>query len=254
MPEEPSLAPEEISRYMRHILLPEIGGMGQQRLKAARVLVIGAGGLGSPVLQYLAAAGVGTIGIIDDDIVSLSNLQRQVIHSTDRIGQAKTTSAATSISAINPLVKVVAHQVRLTGQNADALLEGYDLLVDGSDNIATRYLSAEIAEAHRILLVTGAVGRFDGSVTVLAPFENGPDGKPLPRYVDLFPEVPPEGMLPVCAETGILGALTGVIGTLMAMEVIKLVTRTGEPLFGRLLLYDGLAARFEAIKYRRRSD
>jgi molybdopterin/thiamine biosynthesis adenylyltransferase len=252
MTDETRLTEPEIARYMRHILLPEIGGAGQQRLKAARVLVIGAGGLGSPVLEYLAGAGIGTIGIVDDDLVSLSNLQRQVIHDTDRIGEKKVFSAAARIAAVNPHVRVNAHDARLTAENAASILDAYDLMIDGSDNIATRYLAADAAEAARIPLVTGAVGRFDGSVTVLAPYGNRPDGKPNPRYSDLFPERPPEGMLPACAETGIVGALTGVIGTLMAMEAIKLVTGAGEPLIGRLLLYDALAARFETIGYRRR--
>ncbi len=207
------LSPEEIDRYRRHIVLAEIGGAGQQKLKAANVLIVGAGGLGAPVIQYLAAAGIGHIGVLDDDTVSLSNLQRQVIHDTAGLGTAK---------------------------------------IDGSDNFDTRYASADAAEAARIPLVTGAVGRFDGSLTVLKPYEAGPDGTLNPGYRDLFPSAPPPGVVPACAEAGIVGALTGVIGTLMAMEAIKLVTGAGEPLVGRLLLYDGLAARFETLKYRRR--
>jgi molybdopterin/thiamine biosynthesis adenylyltransferase len=246
------LSPDEIDRYGRHILLPEIGGAGQQKLKNAAVLVIGAGGLGSPVLEYLAGAGVGTIGIIDDDTVSLSNLQRQTIHGTGTIGDRKTRSAAARIRELNPHVNVDRHELRFTPENAPGLIFGYDLLIDGSDNIATRYAAADAAERARIPLVTGAVGRFDGSVTVLKPYEAGPDGALLPGYRDLFPEEPPEGMLPACAETGIVGALTGVIGTLMAMEAIKLVTGAGEPLVGRLMMYDALAARFDVVKYRRR--
>ena len=248
------LSPPEISRYMRHILLPEIGGSGQQRLKAARVLVIGAGGLGSPVIEYLAGAGVGTLGIADDDSVSLSNLQRQVIHATNMVGAKKIDSAHIRVAALNPHVTVVGHDLRFDAANAADLLGAYDLLIDGSDNFATRYAAADAAEAARIPLVTGAVGRFDGSLTVLKPYETGADGKLLPGYRDLFPEVPPEGMLPVCAETGVIGALTGVIGTLMAMEAIKLITGSGEPLLGRLMLYDALAARFDVIRYKRRSD
>ena len=245
---------DEIARYQRHIVLPEIGGAGQQRLKAARVLVIGAGGLGAPVLQYLAAAGVGTIGIVDDDIVSLSNLQRQVIHDTDTIGRPKTQSSADAIVRLNPHVAVVAFNERLTADNAARLLSDFDILVDGSDNFATRYAAADAAETARLPLVTGAVGRFDGSVTVLKPWEDGPDGTRNPGYRDLFPSPPPAGVVPSCAEAGIVGALTGVIGTLMAMEVIKLVTGAGEPLVGRLLLYDGLAARFDTLRYARRRN
>lgn len=246
------LTPDEIERYGRHILLPEIGGIGQQALKGAAVLVIGAGGLGSPVLEYLAGAGVGTIGIVDDDLVSLSNLQRQTIHGTHSLGERKAKSAAGRIRDLNPHVTVDRHELRFDAENAPGLIFGYDLLIDGSDNVATRYAAADAAERARIPLVTGAVGRFDGSVTVLMPYATGPDGIQLPGYRDLFPEPPPEGMLPACAETGIIGALTGVIGTLMAMEAIKLITGAGEPLVGRLMLYDALAARFDVVKYRRR--
>ncbi|WP_137155486.1 molybdopterin-synthase adenylyltransferase MoeB [Rhizobium sp. FKL33] len=246
------LSTAEIERYQRHILLPEIGGQGQQKLKAAAVLVIGAGGLGSPVIEYLAGAGVGTIGIVDDDRVSLSNLQRQVIHGTDKVGEKKTRSAAARVREINPHVAVNRHETRFNADSAPGLVFGYDLMIDGSDNIDTRYCAADAAERAGVPLVSGAVGRFDGSVTVLAPHLTGADGKPNPRYADLFPERPPEGMLPVCAETGVIGALTGVIGTLMAMEAIKLLTGTGEPLIGRLLLYDALAARFDTIRYRRK--
>jgi molybdopterin/thiamine biosynthesis adenylyltransferase len=246
------LLPEELSRYHRHILLPEIGGHGQQLLKSARVLVIGAGGLGAPVLQYLAAAGIGTIGIVDDDGVSLSNLQRQVIHDTGTIGERKTDSAARAIARLNPHCKVFRHETRFDADFARDHLRGFNLLIDGSDNFTTRYAAADAAEAHAIPLVTGAVGRFDGSLTVLIPHATSADGKPNPRYRDLFPEAPPEGLVPACAEAGIIGALTGVIGTLMAMEAIKLITGVGEPLIGRLLLYDALAAKFDTIRYRRR--
>ncbi|OLP59045.1 thiamine biosynthesis protein ThiF [Xaviernesmea oryzae] len=248
------LGPQEIERYRRHLLLAEIGGAGQQRLKAARVLVIGAGGLGAPVILYLAAAGVGTLGVVDDDRVSLSNLQRQVIHATPDLGRPKVESASERVGAINPHVTVVLHAVRLTPENAAELIDAYDLVIDGSDNFDTRYLLADLAEQLQKPLVTGAVGRFDGSLTVLTPFASGPDGAPLPRYRDLFPEPPPEGVVPACAEAGVIGALTGVIGTLQAMEAIKLITGAGEPLIGRLLMYDGLAARFETIRYRRRKS
>ncbi|MBZ9985570.1 molybdopterin-synthase adenylyltransferase MoeB [Mesorhizobium sp. BH1-1-5] len=245
-----ALTDEELERYARHIVLPEIGGPGQQKLKRARVLVIGAGGLGAPVLEYLAAAGVGTLGIVDDDTVSLSNLQRQVIHGGDTIGMAKTDSAAAAIMRINPNVAVEAHRLRLTEENAPALVARYDVVVDGSDNFETRYAVADACANEKKPLVTAAVGRFDGSVTVLKPFETGADGKRNPSYRDLFPEAPPEGLVPSCAVAGIVGALTGVIGTLEAMEAIKLITGIGEPLIGRLLLYDGLTARFDTIRYK----
>lgn len=246
------LTSDEIARYQRHILLPEVGGAGQQRLKAARVLVIGAGGLGAPVLQYLAAAGVGTLGIADDDRVSLSNLQRQVIHDSGTIGELKTQSAADAIARLNPHVRTIRFEERFAADTAARHLAGFDLVIDGSDNFETRYAAADAAEAARLPLVTGAVGRFDGSVTTLKPYESDVDGALNPRYRDLFPAPPPQGLIPSCAETGIIGALTGVIGALMAMEAIKLVTGIGEPLIGRLLLYDGLAAKFETIRYRRK--
>ena len=246
------LTSDEIARYQRHILLPEVGGAGQQKLKAARVLVIGAGGLGAPVLQYLAAAGVGTLGITDDDRVSLSNLQRQVIHDTGTIGELKTQSAADAIARLNPHVRTIRFEERFAPDTAARHLAGFDLVIDGSDNFDTRYAAADATEAAQLPLVTGAVGRFDGSVTTLKPYENGADGTLNPRYRDLFPAPPPQGLIPSCAETGIIGALTGVIGTLMAMEAIKLITGIGEPLIGRLLLYDALTARFETIRYRRK--
>ncbi|PTM97251.1 molybdopterin-synthase adenylyltransferase MoeB [Mycoplana dimorpha] len=246
------LGPDEIERYRRHIVLAEIGGAGQQKLKNAAVLVIGAGGLGAPVLQYLAAAGVGRIGIVDDDTVSLSNLQRQVIHNTAAIGRSKAESAAEAIALLNPHVAVSGFETRFTPENGPTLLQGFDLLIDGTDNFATRYAAAEVAEAVRVPLVSGALGRFDGSLTVLKPWETAPDGRQNPRYRDLFPAPPPPGVVPSCAEAGIVGALAGVIGTLMAMEAIKVITGAGEPLIGRLLLYDGLAARFEVMRYRRR--
>jgi molybdopterin/thiamine biosynthesis adenylyltransferase len=246
-----TLTPDEIERYRRHILLPEIGGAGQQKMKNARVLVIGAGGLGAPVLEYLAAAGIGTIGIVDDDRVSLSNLQRQVIHDSGTIGELKTKSARDKIARLNPHVRVVDFEERFSEDWAHRHLPRFDLLVDGSDNFDTRYGAADAAELAAMPLVTGAVGRFDGSVTVLKPYETQPDGRLNPRYRDLFPERPPEGLIPTCAESGIIGALTGVIGTLMAMEVIKLATGIGEPLVGRLMLYDALSARFDIIKYKR---
>ncbi len=241
------LSPPEIERYARHLVLAEIGGAGQQRFQAARVLVVGAGGLGAPVALYLAAAGIGTIGIVDDDLVSLSNLQRQVIHTTGRVGTAKVDSAAAALGDLNPHVTVVRHEIRLSAANAEGLIGGYDLVADGSDNFSTRYLVADICAALRVPLVTAAVGRFDGSVTVLKPYEGEN-----PSYRDLFPAPPPEGLLPTCAEAGILGALTGVLGSIQALEFLKLVAGIGEPLVGRLLLYDGLAQRFEEVRYKRR--
>ncbi len=249
-PQNP-LSSEEIERYARHIILSELGGAGQQKLKRARVLVIGAGGLGSPVLSYLAAAGIGTLGIIDDDRVSLSNLQRQVIFDTDLVGHPKVSAAAERIGKINPHVIVEAHEARLTSDNAHDLIMRYDVVVDGSDNFDTRYLVADVCEQEKRPLVAGALGRFDGSLTVLKPYEANSDGVQNPRYTDLFPERPPAGLVPSCAEAGIIGALAGVIGTLQAMEVIKLSAGIGEPLIGKLLLYDGLSARFDIVKYRR---
>lgn len=249
--EAPPLSPEELERYARHIVLPEIGGAGQQALKRARVLVIGAGGLGAPVLEYLAAAGVGTLGIVDDDHVSLSNLQRQVIHETGAVGRPKGESARDAIRRINPHVRVELHDLRLTAANAGGLVREYDMVADGSDNFDTRYAVADACAAEKKPLIHAAVGRFDGSLTVLKPFETDDNGKSNPTYRDLFPEPPPAGLVPSCAEAGIVGALTGVMGTLQAMEVIKLITGVGEPLVGRLLLYDALAARFDTMKYGR---
>ncbi|MGN6764737.1 MAG: molybdopterin-synthase adenylyltransferase MoeB [Rhizobiaceae bacterium] len=248
--ETPPLSPEELERYARHIVLAEIGGPGQQKLKRARVLVIGAGGLGAPVLSYLAAAGVGTLGIVDDDTVSLSNLQRQIIHATGNIGQTKAASASVAIERLNPHVTVETHALRLAEENARGLVAAYDIVVDGSDNFATRYAAADACAAEKRPLVTASVGRFDGALTVLMPYAKDEEGRPNPSYRDLYPAPPPEGMVPSCAEAGVLGVLTGVLGTLEAMEVIKLITGVGEPLVGRLLLYDSLATRFETIRYR----
>ncbi len=244
------LSPEELERYARHIVLADIGGAGQQKLKAARVLVVGAGGLSSPVLQYLAAAGVGTIGIVDDDEVSLSNLQRQTIHTTQTCGDPKVESAKNALEAINPNVKVEIYQQRLSPKTGDELVSQYDLVADGSDNFDTRYLSADLCEKHEKILVTAAVGQFDASITTLKPHLIDANGDFYPRYRDVFPEQPPEGLLPTCAEAGILGALTGVIGSLQALEIIKEITETGESLAGRLLLYDAKTTRFQEISYK----
>lgn len=244
-----SLTPEEIERYARHLVLREIGGPGQQKLKAARVLVVGAGGLGAPLLQYLAAAGVGVLGIVDNDVVSLSNLQRQVIHATGDLDRPKVESAADAIARLNPHVAVETHARRLTEENARALVARYDLVADGSDNFATRYLVSDACFHERRPLVTAAVGGFDASLTTLRPFEAAPDGRPNPTYRCLFPEAPPPGVTPTCAEAGILGALTGVVGAMMALEVVREIVGFGEGLVGRLLLYDALSMRFETLRY-----
>ena len=242
---------DEIERYARHLVLRDVGGPGQQKLKAATVTVVGAGGLGSPVLLYLAAAGVGKLRIIDDDVVSLSNLQRQVLHGTTQVDMPKTESAAQTLSALNPHVQIDSRCERLLPETADKLLAGSSVVVDGSDSFETRDLVARTCEALATPLVTGAVGLFDGSLTVLMPFKTNQAGKQNPRYQDLFPEPPPSGAIPSCEEAGVLGALTGVIGTLQAMETIKLIVGIGEPLVGRLLMYDARAASFDTIRYAR---
>lgn len=232
--------------------MADIGGAGQQKLKASKVLVIGAGGLGSPVLQYLAAAGVGTLGVIDDDVVSLSNLQRQTIHTTKMEGALKVESAKAFLSSLNPHIKIEVHPVRLNQTNGDDLVSQYDLVADGSDNFVTRYLCADLCEKHQKILVTAAVGQFDASLTTLKPHLKDDKGNRYPRYRDIFPQMPPEGLLPTCEEAGVLGALTGVIGSMQALEVIKEVTETGDGLASRLLLYDAKSARFQEVKYARR--
>lgn len=241
---------EELERYARHIVLREVGGPGQQKLKAARVLVIGAGGLGAPLLLYLAAAGVGTIGIVDDDGVALSNLQRQVIHRTDDVDILKTESAANAIRRLNPHVEVVGHVTRLTVANARGLVSGYDIVADGSDNFATRYAVSDACFHESRPLVTAAVGTFDATLTTLRPHENDGEGRPNPTYRCLFPDAPPPGTVPSCQEAGILGALTGVVGSMMALEVIREITGFGEGLVGRLLMIDTRAMRFETVRYR----
>lgn len=236
-----SLSPDEIARYARHIVLKDVGGTGQQKLKAARVLVVGAGGLGSPVIAYLAAAGVGTIGIVDDDAVSLSNLQRQILHRTGDVGQAKTASARRFVGELNPGVQVELFEERLTPENADLIITPYDVVLDGTDNFDTRAIVAAAAKALRKPLVSGAVSMWDGQVTLFRP-----EG---PGFDALYPTRPDPADLPSCEAVGVIGAVTGVIGTLMAMEAIKLITGTGESLAGRLLLYDGRDTRFTEIRY-----
>ncbi len=243
------LSSEEIERYARHIVLHGVGGPGQQKLKAARVLSVGAGGLGSPFIQYLAAAGVGAIGVIDDDTVSLSNLQRQVLHSTADIGRPKVDSAADAVARLNPHVNVVRHRERLTAQNVADILSQYDVIGDGSDNFDTRYLVSDACFHARRPLITGAVGEFDGSLTTLRPYEFRPDGKPNPTYRCLFPDPPPPGAIPACAQAGVLGALTGVVGAMMALEAIREIVGFGENLVGRIVLMDTRAMRFETMAY-----
>jgi molybdopterin/thiamine biosynthesis adenylyltransferase len=238
---------DELERYSRHIILPEIGGAGQQTLKKARVLVIGAGGLGSPLLLYLAAAGIGTIGVVDDDTVSLSNLQRQVLHGTEDIGRRKTESAAVSIAALNPHVRVVEHTARLTPENADRLIGAYDVVADGSDNFDTRFLVNDTCYRLKKTLVTAAMLRFDGQLSTFKAWQ----GEPHPCYRCVFPEPPPAGSVPACSEAGVLGALGGVMGSLQALEVVKELLGLGDSLSGRLLLYDALRGDVRTVKLRR---
>ena len=240
---------QQIQRYARHILLPQVGGVGQEKLLKAKVLVVGAGGLGAPVLMYLAAAVVGTIGIIDDDQVDLSNLQRQIIHNTESIGTDKVASAAQSLKAINPEVNVVTYKERLNVGNALNLISAYDIVTDGSDNFETRFLINDAAYFAKRTLVSGAILRFDGQVATFKGFPGGdPDG---PCYRCIFPKAPPEGLVPSCAQAGVLGVLCGTIGSLQATEVIKELLGIGDSMSGALLIYDALATQFRRIKVKR---
>jgi molybdopterin/thiamine biosynthesis adenylyltransferase len=243
------LTADELERYARHIVLREVGGPGQAALGRARVLVVGAGGLGAPVLLYLAAAGVGTIGVVDDDVVSLSTLQRQVIHTTPDIGVPKVDTAAATIQRLNPHVVVEPYNVRLSAKNALDLIGGYDIVADGSDNFATRYLVSDACYFAKKPLVSAALGTFDGTLTTIRAHERGADGKPNPTYRCLFPEPPPPGTVPACAEAGILGALAGVIGSMMALEVIREIVGFGEGLVARFVMLDARAMRFETLRY-----
>ncbi|GAA4516309.1 molybdopterin-synthase adenylyltransferase MoeB [Brevibacterium yomogidense] len=236
----PDLSREEIERYSRHLTLTEVGPLGQRRLKNARVLVIGAGGLGSPALQYLAAAGVGTIGVVDDDHVSISNLQRQVVHGTEDVGRPKTESAAEAVARLNPHVTVRTHPVRLSADNALDLVREYDLVLDGADNFATRYLVSDACVLAGVPCVWGSILRFEGRVSVFRA-EHGP------TYRDLHPEAPPAGEVPSCAEGGVLGMLPAAVGAVMVTEAVKLITGIGEPLIGRVLLHDALTMRWREI-------
>ncbi len=243
------LTSDEIERYARHIVLRDVGGPGQNKLKAARVLVVGAGGLGSPVIQYLAAAGIGTLGIVDDDAVSLSNLQRQVLHRTPDLGRPKIASAAAAVAALNPHVAVEGYGWRIDAENARELVASYDIVADGSDNFETRYAVSDACFHAGRPLVTGALGPFDASLTTIRAHETGRDGRPNPTYRCLFPEAPPAGAVPTCAEAGVLGALAGMVGAMMALEVIREIVGFGEGLVGRLLLVDALSLRFETLSY-----
>ena len=232
---------EEVRRYSRHLIIPDVGMTGQKRLKNAKVLVVGAGGLGSPALLYLAAAGVGTLGIIDFDTVDESNLQRQVIHGQSDIGKSKAVSAAESVAEINPLVTVILHEERLENDNVLAIFAGYDLIVDGTDNFATRYLVNDAAVILNKPYVWGSIYRFEGQVSVFWAQEG-------PHYRDLYPEPPPPGMVPSCAEGGVLGVLCASIGSVMVTEAVKLICGIGDPLIGRLMVYDALEMRYTTLK------
>jgi molybdopterin/thiamine biosynthesis adenylyltransferase/rhodanese-related sulfurtransferase len=242
-----SFTAEQAQRYSRHLLIPEVGEAGQHKLLASKILLIGAGGLGSPAAYYLASAGVGQLGIVDSDVVDLTNLQRQILHSTERIGEPKVESAKRTLEALNPDVKVVPYQERLTSSNIDRIIKDYDVVVDGADNFPTRYLLNDASIKHRIPVVHGSIYRFEGQVTVFKPFEG-------PCYRCLFPEPPPPELAPSCAEAGVLGVLPGVIGTIQATEALKLVLGIGEPLVGRYLLYDALDGSFREVRLRRDPD
>lgn len=242
-----ALTSDEVQRYKRHLVLRDVGAQGQQKLKAARVLVIGAGGLGSPVLLYLAAAGIGTLGVIDDDRVSVDNLQRQVLHTTLAAGTLKVDSARTTIERINPHVHVDVFAERLTPANALDVISRFDIVCDGSDNFATRYLVADACYFAKKTLIYAALGALDGYVSVFKPHLQSPDGTPYPTLRCLFPEAPPAGLVANCSEVGVLGPVAGVIGTLQATEAVKEILSLGDTLAGRLMIYDALASRFDTI-------
>ncbi|MGH7750659.1 MAG: molybdopterin-synthase adenylyltransferase MoeB, partial [Candidatus Dormibacteria bacterium] len=239
-----SLAADQRNRYQRHLLLPEVGTAGQAKLLASKVLLLGAGGLGSPAAMYLAAAGVGTLGIIDMDVVDESNLQRQILHNMDRLGDRKVDSAKKTLTAMNPDVDVVTYDVRLGADNILSIFEGYDVIVDGTDNFPTRYLVNDASLVKRIPVVHGSIFRFEGQATVFAPYVG-------PCYRCFVPEPPPAELAPSCSEAGVLGVLPGIIGSIQAMEAIKIVLGLGQPLVGRLLAYDALDESFRTYKMRR---
>jgi adenylyltransferase/sulfurtransferase len=238
-----ALSQDELERYARHIVLHEVGGPGQQKLNAAKVLVIGAGGLGSPLIYYLAAAGLGTIGVVDHDKVSLSNLQRQILHTTARVGILKTTSARESVHALNPHINLVEHQMRIDASNAIDLIGQYDIVADGSDNFPTRFLVSDACYLAKKTLVSAAVGQFDGQLSTFKPHLKTPAGLPYPSYRCLHGEIPPRDLFPACEEAGILGVLPGIIGAMQAMEVIKEILDIGDSLAGKLVMYDALSVR-----------
>jgi molybdopterin/thiamine biosynthesis adenylyltransferase/rhodanese-related sulfurtransferase len=242
--EAAGMTPEQRDRYSRHTLLPEVGVDGQLKMLNAKVLLVGAGGLGAPTALYLAAAGIGTIGLVDDDVVDASNLQRQVIHNTERIGEPKTSSARKTIEALNPDVSVVEHNTRLNADNIIELIEGYDVIVDGADNFPTRYLLNDASVRLRKPVVSASILSFDGQISTFVPFEG-------PCYRCLYPTPPPAELAPSCSANGVLGVMAGIMGLLQANEVIKLVVGVGEPLIGRLLLFEALGTRFTELKVRR---
>ena len=239
---------DQVTRYARHIILPHIGGAGQRKLLDAKVLAIGAGGLGSPVAMYLAAAGVGTLGILDFDRVDLTNLQRQILHSTPDVGRPKVESAVDRLRAINPTIDVIPHDTILSSENAFGILEPYDIIIDGTDNFPVRYLVNDATQMLGKPLVYGSIYQFDGQATVFMP---GPDA---PCYRCLFPQPPPPGTVPSCAEGGVFGVLPGIVGSIQATEAIKLITGIGEPLVGKLLIFDALAMEFTTVKIRWDAD
>lgn len=244
LPVQAPLRRDQLERYSRHLLIPEVGIAGQQKLLASKVLLVGAGGLGSPSSYYLAAAGVGTLGIVDSDVVDATNLQRQILHSSERIGEPKVDSAKRTLEALNPDVRVIPYRDRLTSANIDEVIADYDVIVDGADNFPTRYLLNDASIKWRKPVVHGSIYRFEGQVTVFKPFEG-------PCYRCLFHEPPPPELAPSCAEAGVLGVLPGVIGTIQANEALKLLLGVGEPLVGRYLLFDALEASFREVKLRR---
>ena len=238
---------DEIERYARHLVLSEVGGPGQQRLKAGRVAVVGLGGVGAPAALYLAAAGVGTIGLVDFDIVDVSNLQRQIIHTTDRVGERKVESARQSINALNPDINVVLHEEMLVAGNVERLIAGYDVILDGTDTFETRYILNDAAVAAGIPVVHASVFRFEGQLTTFVPFDG-------PCYRCLYPTPPPAELAPSCGAAGVLGMLPGIMGMLQSLEVFKLLTGAGQPLIGRLLLFEALGTEFTELKVRRDPD
>lgn len=241
------LSPEQRNRYQRHLLVPEVGEAGQQKLLASKVLLLGAGGLGSPAALYLAAAGVGTIGIVDMDIVDESNLQRQILHNMDRVGEPKVDSAKKTLTALNPDVNVITYDVRLDASNIVDIISGYDVIVDGADNFPVRYMLNDASTKLGIPVVHGSIFRFEGQVTVFDPVRG-------PTYRDMLPEPPPAELAPSCAEAGVLGALPGIIGTIQAIETIKLLLGIGTPLIGRYLTFDALDMEFREFRIRRDPD